>query len=252
MSQDILIERLFASLVAGDRPTSRRIMEETLADGVPASRVLSELCWPTHERIEQFYKFDQMTPVAYHSATRLLRTIVDQMSARLEPQPSNGKSIFAVCGPSQGEELGGQMACDMLEAAGFNVTFVGSLRAPSEDTARKTTDAVPGDEVLAQVQQRQPDYLVLFSSAASDLPEIRRVIDTMREIGACKQTQIVVGGGVFNRAEGLAEEMDVDLSASSPLELIELLCEASTVKAIAPRLELIGAKKKVMGKRAVA
>jgi hypothetical protein len=35
--------------------------------------------------------------------------------------------------------------------------------------------------------------------------------------------QIVVGGGVFNRAEGLAEEIGADAWASSPTELVECL-----------------------------
>jgi hypothetical protein len=35
--------------------------------------------------------------------------------------------------------------------------------------------------------------------------------------------QIVVGGGVFNRAEGLAEEIGADLWARTPAELLERL-----------------------------
>lgn len=61
----------------------------------------------------------------------------------------------------------------------------------------------------------------MFCSAAADLPGIRGLIDTLRDVNACPETQIVVGGGVFNRAEGLAEEIGADLWASTPLDLVE-------------------------------
>ena len=65
--------------------------------------------------------------------------------------------------------------------------------------------------------------LLLFASGANDLPNIRALIDTVREVGACEGMKIAVGGGVFNRAEGLAEEIGADLWASDPAELVETL-----------------------------
>jgi hypothetical protein len=47
--------------------------------------------------------------------------------------------------------------------------------------------------------------------------------------------QIVVGGGVFNRAEGLAEEIGADLWASDPLDLIDLMVEQAYARAKAPQ-----------------
>jgi methanogenic corrinoid protein MtbC1 len=84
---------------------------------------------------------------------------------------------------------------------------------------------VAADEILSQVQETQPQILLMFCSAPGDLPQIRRLIDSIREIGACPHLQIAVGGGVFNRAEGLADEIGADLSASSPLELYDILRE---------------------------
>jgi hypothetical protein len=45
--------------------------------------------------------------------------------------------------------------------------------------------------------------------------------------------QIVVGGGVFNRAEGLAEEIGADLWARTPRELLDKLVQHSTRRATA-------------------
>ena len=84
----------------------------------------------------------------------------------------------------------------------------------------------------------------MFASGASDLPQIRQLIDTLHEIGACPNLQIVVAAGVFNRADGLAEEIGADLWAKSPLELVEMLVEEPQRRAQAEQ-RTVGRKRKV-------
>lgn len=213
MSQEILIERLFETLISGNRDAARKVVRDAAEGGATPRRVMTDLFWPTHELLEKLHRADQIDQVAYHLSTRLLRVLVDQTAALLPMPSARTRTVFAACGPSQGEELAAQIAVDLLECAGFDVTFAGG--------------GVPADEVLSQVQTRQPDYLLLFSSAASDLPDIRMLIDRIKEIGACTKTKMVVGGGVFNRAEGLAEEIGIDLYASDPLEVVELLSSSN-------------------------
>ena len=209
MSQQLLVERLFESLSSGDRAQSRKVVGEAIQQGANAQRILIDLFWPTHEMIEKLFRQDQLTGVSYNMSTRLLRMLVDQMASQLAMQPALGKTVFACCGNTEGEELAGQMASDLLEAAGYEVCYAGGK--------------LPADEILNQVQERRPDFLVLFASSAADLPGIRTIVDSLREINATPTTKIAVGGGVFNRAEGLAEEIGIDLCGKTPLELVELL-----------------------------
>lgn len=211
MSQELLVERLFETLINGDRIAARTIVQSTLKKSGPV-KTISGLFWPAYELIEKLHRSDQMTSLSYHFSTRLLRQLIDQAAATLERPAQTRYRVFACCGISESEELGAQMAVDLLETAGYQVTFAGG--------------GVPADEVLAQTQETKPDILLMFASAASDLPGIRGIIDQIREIGACNDTRICVGAGVFNRAEGLAEEIGADLFAPHPLDLIETLDEA--------------------------
>jgi hypothetical protein len=63
----------------------------------------------------------------------------------------------------------------------------------------------------------------MWASAASDAPAIRALIDTIREIGGHPGLRIACGGGVFNRASGLAEEIGADVSATTPTALVAAL-----------------------------
>jgi methanogenic corrinoid protein MtbC1 len=209
MNQEIVLEQFFETLISGDRQAARQVVQDTAKEGATPETLITELFWPAYEMIERLYRGDQLTEMSHHLAARLLRVLVDQTAAQLKTPTARNRTVFAFCGPSEGEELGAQMAVDLLEAGGFSVRFAGG--------------GVPNDEIMAQLHEHKPDVLLMFSSAAQDLPNIRELVDRIREIGACPNLQVVVGGGVFNRAEGLAEEIGADLWATSPLELVELL-----------------------------
>jgi MerR family transcriptional regulator, light-induced transcriptional regulator len=213
MTQEIVLEQFFETLISGDRPAARKVVQANLAQVRDPRDLIGELFWPVYELIEKLYRSDQLTKLAHHCGTRLLRVLVDQTSARYPLGQPIGRSVLAFCGPRDSDELGAQMAVDLLEAAGYQMTFAGG--------------GIPNDEIMSRVHEQKPDVLLLFASGASDLPQIRQLIDTLREISACPNLQVVVGGGVFNRADGLAEEIGADLWSSNPLELVEAMgCEA--------------------------
>lgn len=211
MSHDVLLERFFESLISGDRKGANEIVSECLEPGVLPQRLITELFWPTYEMIEKLHRNDQLSNISHHMATRLLRVLVDRAASLYEPAKPIGRRVFAMCGPEEPEELGAQMAVDLLEAAGFEMSFAGG--------------GLPADEVLGHVHEQKPDVLLMFCSAAEDLPQIRQMVDQIHEIAACPDLQIVVGGGVFNRADGLAEEIGADLWATSPIELAHAMIE---------------------------
>jgi methanogenic corrinoid protein MtbC1 len=209
VDQEILVERLFQTLISGERTASRGMVAETLNEGLTPEEVSQTVFWPLLEMIGTLYRADQLTPLAQHYATRLLRSLVDQMQARYEQKDRRGRRICMFCGPSEQEELAAQLVADLAEADGYEVYFAGG--------------GIASDEILAEIGEQHPDILLMFASAPQDAPHIRQMIDTIREINACPEMQIVVGGGIFNRAPGLAEEIGADLWANTPCELLEVL-----------------------------
>ncbi|MHC4976186.1 MAG: cobalamin B12-binding domain-containing protein [Planctomycetota bacterium] len=209
MNQEIFQERLFEAMISGDRPSARAVVDDTMREGLRAEDRVTQLFWPVYQQMEKFHRADQLTDIAHHMGTRLLRTLVDQACSGYQMHPDRGRTIFACCGPTDADELGAQITVDLLEADGYAISFAAG--------------GIAVDEILNHVQQNKPDILLMFASSPSDLPSIRWLVDTIREIGACDGIQFVVGGGVFARADGLAEEIGADLWANDPLELIEAL-----------------------------
>lgn len=219
MNAETLTLRLFEALVDGDRRQARTIVQDQLERGASAETVYVDLLWPTYEMVQRLFRSDQLSVLAHNMATRLLRVLVDQAGLRLDTvgPEGRGRKVLALCGPSEESELGAQMAVDLLEAHDFTVCFAGG--------------GVANDEVMGRIHETRPDVLLWFCSAPGDLPGIREMIDRMHEIGACPEVQIAVGGGVFARAEGLAEEIGADLWADHPLEIVDTLIHDSAHRA---------------------
>ncbi len=204
-------ERLYEMLLHGDRASARGLVDEAGRAGLEPENLVTEVFWPVYERLDKAFRADEIAVLPFKVATRLLRMLVDQASAKFDFRPPRGRRVFATSGVSEIDEIAGQIACDLLEASGFEVVFAGG--------------GVANDEVLALVQREQPDVLFMFGSSPEDLASTRKLIDTINEIGAATRTQIVLGGGVYNRAHGLAEEMGADLWGTDPLDVIEAMID---------------------------
>ena len=207
--RNVLLERFFNCLISGDRATARGIVDEAIEADCPGERILTHLCWPVLEQIQTLHRNDQLTDLAYHYATRLLGQIINQTQLRLERAEANGVTALVVSGDEDSEELAGQMAADLLEADGYTVFFSGG--------------GVANDEIVEQLAAIDADKLVIFGAVPQTVPTTRLLIDRLHDIGACPKLQIIVGGGVFNRADGLAEEIGADLWAKDPGELVQAM-----------------------------
>ena len=212
-SRNAVLERFFTALISGDRPASREILDELYEAQVPAERIVDQLIWPALEQVQQRMRADQLSKLSQQFATRLLRSTADQLQPRYTTQASRELRALVATGTDDAEELAGQLATDLLEADGYTVQYAGG--------------GVANDELVAQIGASNIDRLVIFGSTPDTVPATRQLIDRLHAVGVCPHLQIVVGGGVFNRAEGLAEEIGADLWASDPVELVKVMAENS-------------------------
>ena len=70
---------------------------------------------------------------------------------------------------------------------------------------------------------------------------VRHMIDMIREIGVNPTMNIMVSGGVFNRADGLWNEVNADLTAKTAADAIPI---AETAEPRIPVIPQPGAPKK--------
>jgi methanogenic corrinoid protein MtbC1 len=179
------------AILAGDRVQCRQLIDQAFEAGQSAHELLTQLIWNTMELVQTLFRDDRISRSAMSLATLLNRSVADQVSARLPRTDANGKKALIFCGNDEPEELGGQICAELFEHAGWNVRFAGG--------------GVPDDEVLQMIGDVRPDLLVMFATLPSGVPDVRKLIDYLRDVNCCPDLQVMCCGGIYKRAEGLAD-----------------------------------------------
>jgi methanogenic corrinoid protein MtbC1 len=212
-----LTERYVQPLLIGDRAACRGVIDGALESGCTPYDLLTKLVWPVMEQLQALYREDRIAVSSLNMATRLNRSITDQLCAKLPRAASNGKKVLIFCGNDEPEELGGQITAELFESDGWTVRFAGG--------------GVPEDEVLKLIGEVRPDLLVMFGTLPSGVPAVRKLIDYLREVNSCPEMQVMCCGGIYKRAEGLAEEIGADLFAPDAAEAVAIANAHPTRKA---------------------
>ena len=148
MVREIILQRYLTHLLKGDRKACRAVIEETMQTGVPANSVYIHVIWPIMVEIEKLLRSDKISLVQEHLATRINRTIVDQLQNKLPRRPSRGKKIVVCCAQDELQELGAQMMTDLFESGGWEVRFLGG--------------GLTNDDILAYINEYAPDILLIY------------------------------------------------------------------------------------------
>jgi methanogenic corrinoid protein MtbC1 len=212
-----LIQSYLEPLMTGDRTIARLVIDRALEQGKSAFELLTQLVWPTMEMLQELYKDDRIAVSALNLATRLNRSITDQLCAKLPRSQSKDKKVLIFCGNDEPEELGGQICAELFESDGYTVKFAGG--------------GVPDDEVLKLIGDGRPDLLVMFATRPAGVPAVRKLIDYLREVNSCPDMQIMCCGGIYKRAEGLSEEIGADLYAPDAVDAVQVANEHPTRRA---------------------
>lgn len=208
MNFENILLRYLQKLLQGDRIGCHKILGEALQTGTPANVVYTNLFWPMMTEVERLYREHRIDRATEHMATRINRTLADQLQSKLPRREPRDLSMIITCANDEPEELGAQMCADLFESDGWKVKFLGG--------------GIPNDEIIAMVGTDQPDILFIYGTKPSGAPNVRRLIDQIREIGACPRMRFMLSGGVFNRAEGLWEEIGADLFAPTAKDALEI------------------------------
>jgi MerR family transcriptional regulator, light-induced transcriptional regulator len=207
MNKEQTLAKYLAPLLRGDREACRRVIEETLQSGIPANSVYAQVIWPIMIEIEKLDRADRISPVQEHLATRINRTIVDQLQNKLPRREKKNKQVAVCCAEAELQELGAQMIADLFESDGWEVRFLGG--------------GLSNDDIYGFVNEYGPDLLVIYGTTPKQAPQTRLLIDTIKAVNAWPTMRIMVAGGVFGRAEGLWEEIGADAFAANPIDALK-------------------------------
>jgi len=208
MIKDEVLTCYLTALLDGDRHACHRVVEETLQRGVPANGVYLDMIWPIMATIDKLLRQERITAIQEHLATRINRTIVAQLQNKLPRRPIRNKKVVICCAEIELQELGAQIMADLFESDGWDVRFLGG--------------GLTNDDIYGYVNDCAPDLLLFYGTRPKQAPQVRQLIDTIKAVNAWPDMKIMVSGGLFNRAEGLWEEIGADAFAANAAEALQV------------------------------
>ncbi len=203
-----LIDQYMDTLLSGNRAACREIIQKEIKAKAPGKAIFEQILWPAMQQVEKLFRADRINIVTEQMATRINRSMADQAQLALKTVASKGKRILIMCAEGESEELGAQMCADLFEADGWEVYFLGG--------------GAPNDEILGLCGQLRLNMLLVFGTKPQGVPGIRALVDLIREVNSNPTMNIMVSGGVYNRADGLWEEINADLFAPDAKKAIDI------------------------------
>ncbi len=230
-----LLTRYLQPLLAGRRAECFRLIAEALDAGTRPEHIACDVVWPAMLQLDRLFRDDRIDAAINNMAARINRTVADQLQAHLPCGVPNGRRLVVVCSDELREGIGAEILSDLFQAEGWDVYLLGA--------------DVPHDELLHTIGKLCPHALLIYGSQPHEIPNVRRLVEMIREIGVCPTMNIVAGGGVYGRVDALWQEIGADAVVCEPREALHTI---STLEPAKPGRRPLGIVKKRRRKRKVA
>lgn len=176
-----------------------------LADsGVPVSELLVELVGAAQARVGDAWQRDEATVADEHAATVISDAVVTLLATRIDTDPA-GPHIVVACAQDEEHVLPARLAAEVLQGAGFHVTFLG--------------ESMPAVHLGAFLGRVRPAAVGISCSTPLAFPGLLSCIEVAHDIGI----PVIAGGRALGTDAIRAQSLGADLFAPDLATAIALL-----------------------------
>lgn len=181
-------EEYLAALLEPDPARAREVVREAVQAGVGVEAVFEDLLAPAMVEIGRLWEADEISVAHEHLATEVTGSLITELAGRLERAPGTGRLAVVACTPQEQHCLGGQMVTELLEAAGWEVLFLGT--------------SLPLGDLVALAEDEAADVIALSTTMPHHLPAVEDAVRAVRELE--DPPLVLVGGRAYdNEADAL-------------------------------------------------
>jgi len=189
-----IFKLLAESVLNGKHEESEKLAKEALIKGIPPLDAINKgLMVGMNEVGEKFAKGEYFVPELLLSA-RAMKSALKILLAEVKGERKGLGRI--VIGTVAGDihDIGKTIVSTLLEASGFEVIDLGV--------------DVPATKFIEAVRNLKPDVLALSCLLTFTMPEIKNVINALKEANLRDKVKVIVGGAPVT--ERFAEEIGAD------------------------------------------
>ena len=193
-----VLDEIQQGVIDGQAPAVQRLVQQALAEGLPAERILNEGLIAAMAEVGRLFEANEFFVPEMLVAARAMKAGLALLRPKLAE--ANVQAIGkVVIGTVQGDlhDIGKNLVGMMLEGAGFEVIDLG-------------TD-VPPHKFLEAVKMHRPDLVGFSALLTTTMPKMRDNIVALEEAGLRDSVRVMIGGAPVT-AE-FAEKIGADFYA---------------------------------------
>ena len=227
MDEKTLYEKIQVSVTEGDAERAGDLAREAIQSGLDPLRVLENGYTRALRTVGARWEAGELYLPEMILAAEAMKAALGVLQPEILRRGGPARApACCVLGTVRGDihDIGKSIVGAMLEAAGFEVVDLGT----DVDTAR----------FISAVREKRASFVGMSALLTTTMPEMKIVIDELKESGLRPAVRVVIGGAPVTRE--YADEIGADGFAKDGLEAMRLfqsLAAAPPAKAVAPTRE---------------
>jgi len=181
MIDDLSYKNYLNALLAGKRSECREMVQQLLDADIAVKTLYTHLFQRSLYRVGELWEHNQISVANEHLATSITESLLNLVYPAVFTTERTGKSALISCGANEYHQVGGKMVADILELNGWDGHFLGAN--------------TPAEDLLAQIQEVQPDFVGLSLSILSNIEHLKRSIEVVKS--DFPNMDLLVGGQAF-------------------------------------------------------
>lgn len=181
MINEVVFNKYFNLLLAGDKASCAAIVQELLSGNIEVKDIYINLFQRSLYKVGELWEYNRISVSVEHLATAITECLLNLIYPIIFSKEHTEKKALIACVANEYHQVGGRMVADIFELNGWNGYFLGANN--------------PTEELVEMVQEKKPDVLGLSFAIYFNLSNLIILIERIRTL--YPSLEIIVGGQAF-------------------------------------------------------
>jgi methanogenic corrinoid protein MtbC1 len=177
-------EAYLAAILEPDPWRAREVIHDAADVGLAADVIFDEVLAPALEEVGRRWEAGAISVAHEHLAAEVSRALVAELGERIRRPARSGRLALVACSPEEQHCIGGQMLAALLEAADWEVLYLGG--------------SLPLDDLAALADREVPDAIALSTTMPDHLPGAGTALAALRTLN--RRPFLLAGGQAYRDA----------------------------------------------------
>jgi methanogenic corrinoid protein MtbC1 len=187
--------RYIQAVIAGNAIPGMAIVLDAVDDGLDVRDAIVKVLLPAQREVGRLWHMNEISVAEEHMVTMTTQRLMAVLANRAKRAPDRGRTVVAAAVAGNIHDVGIRALAYLMEFDGWRTIYLGP--------------DVPKSDVPEAMACFQADIVLLSLALSSQLPELQRTIEAIRErLG--NEVKIMVGGNGLAGAPELWKELGAD------------------------------------------